>query len=162
MKKEDTIFLPVTTPNIVRFWATVCETVRHMLPDGCVSCLSACLSCPACNFGVLRPNCWTDQDETRQVDRPRPRPHCIKWGPSSPPKGHSLQFSAYVRCGQTAGWIKIPLRMEVSLGPGDIVLDGDPIPQKRAQTPIFGPCLVSPNGCMYLDTTWYRGRPQPK
>ena len=36
------------------------------------------------------------------------------------------EFSAYVRCGQTAGWIKIPLDMDVSLGPGDFVLDGDP------------------------------------
>jgi len=25
-----------------------------------------------------------------------------------------------------AGWITIPLSMEVGLGPGDIVLDGDP------------------------------------
>jgi len=36
------------------------------------------------------------------------------------------QFSAHVCCGQTAGWIKIPLGMQVGLGPGDIVLDGDP------------------------------------
>ena len=27
--------------------------------------------------------------------------------------------------GQTAGWIKMPLRMEVGLDPGHIVLDGD-------------------------------------
>jgi len=25
-----------------------------------------------------------------------------------------------------AGWIKLPLGMEVGLGPGDFVLDGDP------------------------------------
>jgi len=30
-----------------------------------------------------------------------------------------------VYCGQTVGWIKMPLGMEVGLGPGDIVLDGD-------------------------------------
>ena len=35
------------------------------------------------------------------------------------------QFSAYVYCGQTAGCIRIPLGTEASLGPGDIVLDGD-------------------------------------
>jgi len=29
-----------------------------------------------------------------------------------------------VYCGQTAGWIKMPLGREVGLGPGDIVLDG--------------------------------------
>jgi len=36
------------------------------------------------------------------------------------------QFSAHIRCGQMAGWIKKPLGMEVRLGPGDFVLDGDP------------------------------------
>ena len=38
--------------------------------------------------------------------RPRPRRHCVRWGPSFPPlKGHSPQFSANVRCGpvQTDG-----------------------------------------------------------
>ena len=29
---------------------------------------------------------------------------------------------------QTVGWIKMPLGTEVSLCPGDIVLDGDPAP----------------------------------
>jgi len=38
------------------------------------------------------------------------------------------QFSAHVCCGQTAGWIKMPLGMKVGLGPGDVVLDGDPAP----------------------------------
>jgi len=27
----------------------------------------------------------------------------------------------YVYCGQTAGWIKLPLGKEIGLGPGDIV-----------------------------------------
>ena len=51
--------------------------------------------------------------------------------------GHSLQFSAYVCCGQTAGWIKMPLGTEVGLGPGDMVLDGKkaPPPIKEAQQP---------------------------
>jgi len=45
--------------------------------------------------------------------------------PDAPPlKGHSLpQFSANVRCGQTAGWIKMSLGMVVNVGPGDVVLD---------------------------------------
>ena len=33
--------------------------------------------------------------------------------------------------GQTAGWIKMPLAMEVDLGPGDIVLDGDSAAPQR-------------------------------
>jgi len=44
-------------------------------------------------------------------------------------------------------WIKTPLGREVGLGPDDIVLDGDPAPlPKGAQPPIFGPCLLRPNG----------------
>jgi len=71
-------------------------------------------------------------------------------------KGQSSQFSAHVRCGQTAGWIKMPLGIEVGLGPGDIVLDGDPasFPIKggtAAHSPIFGPCIVA----------WYGGVPRP-
>ena len=42
--------------------------------------------------------------------------------PSSPsPKEYSPQFSANVRCGPTAGWTKMPLGMEVGLGPGAFV-----------------------------------------
>ena len=78
------------------FWATVYKTVRPMLSDRCLSCLS-CL--------------WH---------------WCI--------------------CGQTVGRIKMKLGMEVGLGPGHIVLDGDPAsPPKKGQRPtIFGPCLLWP------------------
>jgi len=40
-----------------------------------------------------------------------------------------------VYCGQTVGWIKMPLGTDrIGLGPGDIVLDGDPaLPRKGAQ-----------------------------
>ena len=51
---------------------------------------------------------------------------------------------------------------EVSLGPGDIALDGDQAPLKKAQPPLFGPCLLWTNGWMDQDATWYEGRPQPR
>jgi len=58
-----------------------------------------------------------------------PRPHSVRWGPSSlPRRGTASQFSAHFCCGQTAAWIKMPLGTEVGLGSGDIVLDGDPAP----------------------------------
>ena len=66
----------------------------------------------------------------------------LRWGPSSPaPKGHGPQFSAHIYCGQMTGWIKMPLGMEVGLGPGHIVLDWDPVapPEKGAQTANFRP-----------------------
>jgi len=54
--------------------------------------------------------------------------------------------SAHVHCCQTAGWIKTALGTEVGLGPGHIVLDGDPAPllKKGAESlsPIFGPFLL--------------------
>ena len=43
-----------------------------------------------------------------------------------------------VYCGRTVGWIKMPLDMEVGLGPCHIVLDGDPPPlPKRGHSPQF-------------------------
>jgi len=47
-----------------------------------------------------------------------------------------------VYCGQTVGWIRMRIVTEVGLGPGHIVLDGDP--QKGAQQPplLFGPIVA--------------------
>jgi len=110
---------------------------------------------------------------------------------------------AHVNCGQTAGWIKMPLGMEVGLGPDHIVLVGDPAPAQKGgtphflalvccgqtagwikistwhvgrphcvrwgpsfppkgtqQPPLFGPCLLCPNGRMDQDTTWYGEGPR--
>ena len=155
-----------------------------------------------------------DQDANWYRGRPQPRRLCVRWGPSPPsPKrgpnplskgvkpppqflahfycgqtagcikiplrlgvgvspgdfvfdgdpapslkrGQSPQFSAHVYCGQTAASIKIPLGTEVGLGPDDIVLYGDPATplQKGGRTlsPIFGPCLLCPNGWMDQDGT---------
>ena len=51
----------------------------------------------------------------------------------------------------------MPLDMEVGLGPGDFVFDGDPVTsRKRAHppNPIFDPWLLWPNGWMDEDATW--------
>jgi len=43
-----------------------------------------------------------------------------------------------VYCGQTLGWIKMKLGMQVGLGPGHIVLDGDPAPPSpKGHSPKF-------------------------
>ena len=55
---------------------------RFALSYPTVVCLS-CAVCPVCDVGVLWPNCWTDQDETRHAARSRPRPHCVTWASSS-------------------------------------------------------------------------------
>ena len=57
-----------------------------------------------------------------------------------------------------AAWITMSLGMEVDLGPGDFVLDGDPAPppQKGGGAPqVFGKCLMWPNGWMDEDASWY-------
>jgi len=71
----------------------------------------------------------------------------------------------FVHCGHTAGRIKMKLGTHVDLGPGHIVLDGDPAPpppKGHTPQPIFGPYRLRPNGCMDQDATWYGARPQPR
>ena len=135
-----------------RFWASVCKIVCPMLldrcPAVCLSYLSVCLSVlssvSVCDVAVFWPNGWMDQDETWHAGRPRPWPHCDNTGIQLPQKGHIPQFSAHVYGGQTAGWIMIPLGMDVGLGPGDFVFDGDSAPPEKRQSPhqIFGPRLM--------------------
>ena len=110
MERKFASFCYLVNCSNMLFWATVCKTVRAMLLDRCLSV------CPVCDVGVLWPNGWMDQHATWYGGRPPPWPHCVRWGPSSP-KGHnSPQFSTHVYCGQTAGWIKMPLGTEVGLG----------------------------------------------
>ena len=64
-----------------------------------------------------------------------------------------------------ARWTKMPHGMEVGLGPGDSVLVPvpSPPPEKRAQPhPIFGPCLLWPNGWVDQDVTCDGGKPRPR
>jgi len=54
------------------------------------------------------PNGWTNQYATWHIGRPRPRRHCVRWWPSSPPPKKKLEHSTqpfgpcdHVYCGQT-------------------------------------------------------------
>jgi len=78
-----------------------------------------------------------DQDETFGMDVGLSPGHIMLNGdPARLPKGHSPQFSAHVCCGQTAGWIKMPLGKEVGLSPGHIVLDGNTAPPEKGSTAV--------------------------
>jgi len=59
--------------------------------------------------------------------------HCVRWdwGPRSPKGAQPRKCLAHVCCGETAGWIKMPLGTEVGLCLGDVVLDEDLAPPKR-------------------------------
>jgi len=65
-----------------------------------------------CDVGVLWPNGYTDRDETWHEG------HIVLDGDPAPQpqNGHIPQFSAHVYCGQTAGWIKMPLGGDVDFG----------------------------------------------
>ena len=139
------------------FWATVCKTVRPMLSDVC--------PLSVCDVGVLCSNGWTDQDETWYARRPRPWPHCIICGPSSPsPKGHSPQIfgpcllwpNGWMDQGGTwHGGRPQPRRLCVRWGPAPS--------QKGAEPPNFlvDTRLLWPNGCMDQVATGYGFRPWP-
>ena len=100
-----------------------------MLSDRCLSvCLYVLSGLSVCHVRALWPNGWTDQDETWHAGRPRPWPHCVRRGTSSPSPAHLC-------CGQMAAWIKMSLGMELGLSPGDSVLDGDPAPTKGVEPP---------------------------
>jgi len=49
-----------------------------------------------------------------------------------------------VYCGQTVGWIRMKLGIEVGFGPGHAVSDGTQLPSQKKETepPFFGPCLL--------------------
>ena len=94
---------------------------------------------PSPIFGpfLLWPNGWMHQDATWYGGRPWPMRHCVRWAPSSPfPKGaQPPKFSANVRCHQAAGWTKIPVGMEVGLGPGDCVRWVPSSPREKGTAP---------------------------
>ena len=57
-----------------------------------------------------------------------------------------------VHCGQTVGWIKMKLGMQVGLRPGHIVLDGDPAPRPpKGHSPQFSAHIC---GWMDQDAAW--------
>jgi len=62
----------------------------------------------------------------------------VLYGYPALPKMHSPQFSDHVCCGQTAGWIKMLLCMEVDLDPGHIVRWG----ARHTRPPLLCQCLL--------------------
>ena len=91
-----------------------------------------CRASPIFGPFILWPNGWMDQDGTWHEGQ---QGHIVLDGDPvspSPKRGHSPQLSAHFYCGQTVGCIKMLLGMEVGLGQGHIMLDGDP--PKRGTT----------------------------
>ena len=60
--------------------ATLCQMGRSSPKRGTAPVFGSCL---------LWRNGWMDENATWYGSTPWPRPHCVRWGPSSPRKGHS-------------------------------------------------------------------------
>ena len=78
---------------------------------------------PIFSLCLLWPNGWMDQDGIGMEVGLSPGNFVLDGDPAPP-----SQFLAHVYCGQTAGWIKMPLGTEVGLSLGYIVLDMDAAP----------------------------------
>ena len=122
-KYQDECYFAFGRPFVKRF-ALSYRTVA------CPVCLILSVTLVCCE---LWPNGWMDQDKTWQVGRPRPRPHCVRWGPSSP--GTEAQ--------------QPPLSKFTGKGFACINI-------------IRGPCLLWPNSWMDQDVIWYEGRSQSR
>ena len=79
-----------------------------------------------------------------------PRGIVLHGNPAPPKMGTAPSpfLGPCVYCVQTAGYLKMPL--VIDLVPGHVVLDGDPAPFVRGRkghrsSPLFGPCLLWPN-----------------
>jgi len=91
-----------------------------------------------------------DQDGIWHRGGPRSRPQYARWGPSYPPyKGgltaHFRPISIVAK--------RLMHGVEVGLSRGNFLFDGDqaPAPKKGVEPPVFGPCLLWPNGWMDQD-----------
>ena len=125
------------------FRATVSKTVRPTLSDRfvlpAVSCLSVTLVYCGQKVG------WIKVKLGMQVGL---GPGHIVLDADPAPLPQRDTAPDFRRISVMAGWIKMPLRTEVGLIPSDFVLDGEPtlFPQKGDRAPVFGPCLLWPNG----------------
>ena len=137
---------------------------RNIVLDGTPAALPQKEAEPS-NFGqtIVAPNGCMDQDGTRYGGRPRPIDVVLDGDPALPQlKGARPPVSAHIYCGQTAGWMKMPLGTEVDLGQGHIVLDGDPAgsPAKGAHhPPLFSAHVYCNHGRpsqLLLSSCYYR------
>jgi len=77
---------------------------------------------PLCGPCLLWPNSRMDLDATWYGGRPRPRPYCV------------VLTGTLVYCGQTVGWIKMPLGTELGLGPVHCVRWGPSSPHGKGHS----------------------------
>jgi len=108
---------------------------------------------------LLWPNGWMHQCATWYGGRPQPRRLCYMGTQPPTPKGaepHPI-FGCMDQDSTWYGGRPRPTRHCVLCGPS--------YPQKKGHThlhPIFGPCLLWPNGWIDEDAARYESRPRPR
>jgi len=100
-----------------------------------------------------------DQGATWYGGRPQHRPHCVRWGSSSPfpKKGRSspLFGPCLLWPNQTVEWIKVPLGTKVDLIPGHVVLHADPaFPIHKGHNPQFSAHVCCAQMVAHLSYCW--------
>ena len=94
---------------------------------------------------VLWPNSWMDQDVTWCGGRPQSRPHCVRWGPSSPSpeRGRAAPRLLWPNrwMDQDVTWYEDRSRPRPHrVGWGQL-----PGKEHSSPSPLFGPRLLWPN-----------------
>ena len=54
---------------------------------------------------LLWPNGWMDQNESWHAGRPRPCPHCVRWGPTSPSRKGAQSSPSFGPISVVAKWL---------------------------------------------------------
>jgi len=126
--------------TITRFWATVSKTIRPMISNHCLACPVQSVTLVYCGQTVE----LLKMKLGMQVAQPRP--HCFRWGLSSPPqKGAHLSILAPCSLwpngwmDQDATWYggrPRPRRICVRWGPSS------PPPQKEGTVPNYRPMSI--------------------
>jgi len=107
-----------------------------------------------------------DQDGTWHGGESWSSPHCARWRPSSPPQkgGRGPQFSVHFCCDQTAGFIEMPLGIEIASAQATLCSTGTQLPPEKRHNPPTQ--LLAHVYCGqtagWIDATWYGSRPQPR
>ena len=98
-------------------------------------------------MSLLCQNGWTDQHATWYGGRPRRKPHCARWGPSSYKQGGTApNFRPMSIVAKRLDWSRCHLVRRQASAQAALCYMGTQLPlPKGAQPPVFGPCLLWPN-----------------
>jgi len=110
---------------------------------------------------------WMHQDATWYGSRPQPRRLCVRWGPSFPsPKGaQSPQFWPMSVVAKRRDGLRWHLVWRQASAQATLCSVGTQLTPEQRHThhhPVFGPCLLWPNGWMDEDANWCGSWPRPR